>query len=134
MLTWEKCRNFKSLSLSSQALNPRNFLTERLRKSRQQVPQQGTPTTGYHTPSAVTPYVNMGKMPEFQIATVLQPNNESANLFTERLRRRSKLQEAPQRKKLATTGHRSFSSVTPYTKKVEMPEFQISPVLRTLNI
>jgi hypothetical protein len=37
-------------------------------KSRQQVPQQETPTTGHQTPSAVTPYVNIRKMPEFQIA------------------------------------------------------------------
>jgi hypothetical protein len=47
-------------------------------KSRQQVPQQGTPTTGHHTPSAVTPYVNLGKMPEFQIALVVKPSTKSA--------------------------------------------------------
>jgi hypothetical protein len=47
-------------------------------KSRQQVPQQETPSNEHQTTSAATPYVNMGKMPEFQIAPVLQPINESA--------------------------------------------------------
>jgi hypothetical protein len=41
-------------------------------RSRQQAPQQETPTTGRQTPSAVTPYVIKRKMPEFQIASVLQ--------------------------------------------------------------
>jgi hypothetical protein len=39
-------------------------------KSRQQVHQQQTPNTGHQTPSAGTPYINMGKMPEVQIALV----------------------------------------------------------------
>jgi hypothetical protein len=59
----------------------RDFFTERLRKKSATSSQQETPTTGHQTPSAVTPYVNMGKMPEFQIAPVLKPSNISTRFL-----------------------------------------------------
>jgi hypothetical protein len=47
-------------------------------KSRQQVTQQETPTTGRQTPSAVKPYVLIRKLPNIPIASVLQ----TTDIFT----------------------------------------------------
>jgi hypothetical protein len=49
-----------------------NSLLNASEKSRQQVPQQETPNNEHQTTSAATHYVSTGKMPEFQIAPVLQ--------------------------------------------------------------
>jgi hypothetical protein len=74
----ERCRNFnRSRSANNEYFNEISSLNAS-ENSRQQVPQQETPTTGHQTPSAVTPCVNQGKTPEFQIAPVHQPNNKSA--------------------------------------------------------
>jgi hypothetical protein len=128
ILTWQSCRNFKSLPFCKQRIFQRDFFTKGLRKksatsnparnsyhwtpnplrrypvcsytkvaeisnrfrsanngyfyeisplnacekSRQQVPQQETSSNEHQTTSAATPYVNMAKLPEFQIAPVQQ--------------------------------------------------------------
>jgi hypothetical protein len=77
MLTWERCRNFKSLPFCSQTMNPRNFFTERVRRSRQEAPQQESPITGNQNFSSVTPYTKKVKIPEFQISPVLRTLNMS---------------------------------------------------------
>jgi hypothetical protein len=72
MLTRQSCRNFKSLPFCKQKRFHRDFFTKRLRKKS----ATSNPARNFYhwtpNPSAVTPYVIKRKMPEFQIASVLQ--------------------------------------------------------------
>jgi hypothetical protein len=89
-------------------MNPRNLFTERIRRSRQEAPQQESPTTGHQSFSSVTHYTKKVKIPKFQISPVLRTLKVSSLNASEKSRQQVHQQQTP------NTGHETPSAGTPY--------------------